>query len=66
MIVGQDALLSTPAASCLIHKYKAVGGLIVTASTAHSGSSHYFGIKINGSGGGEDNISHIIILADPT
>jgi len=32
VIVGQSGLLSTPAASCVIRKYKANGGIILSAS----------------------------------
>jgi hypothetical protein len=32
LIVGQHGLLSTPAASCLIRKFKAFGGIILSAS----------------------------------
>ncbi|KAK2179550.1 hypothetical protein NP493_483g00016 [Ridgeia piscesae] len=52
VILGKDGLLSTPAASYLIQKHKAVCGFILTTSMAHSGSASYFGIKINGSDGG--------------
>ena len=51
-IVGQDGLLSTPAASCIIRKYKAVGGLILSASHNPGGPKGDFGIKYNGSNGG--------------
>lgn len=32
VLVGRDGLLSTPAASCVIRKYGAAGGLILSAS----------------------------------
>lgn len=62
VILGKDGLLSTPAASYLIYKYKAVCGIILTASTAHAGNSSYFGIKINGSDGGKKTITHLLYV----
>jgi phosphoglucomutase len=32
ILVGKDGILSTPAASCVIRKYKAFGGLVLSAS----------------------------------
>lgn len=52
VIVGQSGLLSTPAASCIIRKYKAVGGIILSASHNPGGPSGDFGIKYNGENGG--------------
>ncbi|HEY9618203.1 MAG TPA: alpha-D-glucose phosphate-specific phosphoglucomutase [Microcoleaceae cyanobacterium] len=46
-IVGQCGILSTPAASCLIRKYRAFGGLILSASHNPGGRNHDFGIKYN-------------------
>ena len=51
-IVGQGGLLSTPAASCVIRKYSAAGGLILSASHNPGGPNGDFGIKYNGSNGG--------------
>jgi phosphoglucomutase len=51
-IVGQDGLLSTPAASCIIRKYKAFGGIILSASHNPAGPTEDFGIKYNISNGG--------------
>jgi len=51
-IVGQNGLLSTPAASCVIRKYKAFGGIILSASHNPAGPSGDFGIKYNVSNGG--------------
>ncbi|MGI0484615.1 alpha-D-glucose phosphate-specific phosphoglucomutase [Pantanalinema rosaneae CENA516] len=46
-IVGQGGILSTPAASGLIRKYRAFGGLILSASHNPGGKNHDFGIKYN-------------------
>jgi len=51
-IVGQNGLLSTPAASCVIRKYKAFGGIILSASHNPAGPNGDFGIKYNISNGG--------------
>ena len=51
-IIGQSGLLSTPAASHLIRKYKALGGLILSASHNPGGPGEAFGIKYNISNGG--------------
>ena len=50
--VGQNGILSTPAASCVIRKYKAFGGLILSASHNPAGIDGDFGIKFNTSNGG--------------
>jgi phosphoglucomutase len=52
VIVGQGGILSTPAASNIIRKYKAFGGIILSASHNPGGPHEDFGIKYNiGSGG---------------
>jgi len=51
-IVGQGGILSTPAASHLIRKRSADGGLILSASHNPGGPDADFGLKYNGSNGG--------------
>lgn len=50
--VGQSGLLSTPAVSHLIRKYRAAGGLILSASHNPGGIDGDFGIKFNIANGG--------------
>jgi phosphoglucomutase len=52
VIVGQGALLSTPAASHLIRHNRADGGLILSASHNPGGEDEDFGIKFNMENGG--------------
>ncbi|MGZ8190023.1 MAG: alpha-D-glucose phosphate-specific phosphoglucomutase [Methylococcaceae bacterium] len=52
LIIGQGGLLSTPAASHIIRKYNAFGGLILSASHNPGGPDEDFGIKYNVSNGG--------------
>jgi len=52
VLVGQGGILSTPAASCVIRKYEAFGGLILSASHNPAGPDEDFGIKYNISNGG--------------
>ncbi|HHM05687.1 MAG TPA: alpha-D-glucose phosphate-specific phosphoglucomutase [Gammaproteobacteria bacterium] len=52
VLVGRDGLLSTPAASCVIRKHGAFGGIILSASHNAGGPQGDFGIKYNGSNGG--------------
>lgn len=52
VLVGQDGILSTPAASCLIRKYEALGGFILSASHNPGGVDGDFGIKYNIDNGG--------------
>ena len=52
IVIGRDALLSTPAASCLIRKRRAFGGLILSASHNPGGPHGDFGIKYNVKNGG--------------
>lgn len=52
LLVGQGGILSTPAASCVIRKNKACGGIILSASHNPGGPDQDFGIKFNGENGG--------------
>jgi len=52
VLVGQGGLLSTPAASCVIRKHKAVGGIVLSASHNPGGPKADFGIKYNIGNGG--------------
>ncbi len=52
VLVGQDGILSTPAASCVIRKHQAHGGLILSASHNPGGPDEDFGIKYNIANGG--------------
>jgi phosphoglucomutase len=52
VIVGQNGILSTPAASVVIRKYQTFGGLILSASHNPGGPDEDFGIKYNMANGG--------------
>jgi phosphoglucomutase len=52
VILGCDGLLSTPAVSCIIRKYKADAGIVLSASHNPGGIEGDFGIKLNGPNGG--------------
>jgi phosphoglucomutase len=52
VVVGQGGILSTPAASHLIRKHNARGGIILSASHNPGGPDEDFGIKFNTPNGG--------------
>ena len=51
-VVGQGGILSTPAASHLIRRLEALGGLVLSASHNAAGPEEDFGIKYNVANGG--------------
>jgi phosphoglucomutase len=55
VMVGRDGILSTPAASAVIRKWQAFGGLILSASHNPGGPDGDFGIKYNLGNGGPAN-----------
>ncbi|KAK4032681.1 hypothetical protein C8A01DRAFT_40875 [Parachaetomium inaequale] len=52
LLIGQNGILSTPAASHVIRKRKATGGILLTASHNPGGPQNDFGIKYNLAHGG--------------
>jgi phosphoglucomutase len=52
VMVGENGLLSTPAVSNLIRKYRAGGGIVLSASHNPGGPKGDFGIKFNIANGG--------------
>lgn len=52
VLVGQNGILSTSAVSCIIRKYEAYGGIVLSASHNPGGPDGDFGIKYNISNGG--------------
>lgn len=62
LLVGQNAILSTPAVSSLIRRNKAYGGILLTASHNPGGPDNDFGIKFNCENGGPapDNVTNKI------
>lgn len=52
VLVGQGGLLSTPAASAVIRRHRAQGGIILSASHNPGGPDGDFGVKFNGANGG--------------
>lgn len=55
VMVGQNGILSTPAASAVIRKHQAFGGIILSASHNSGGPDGDFGIKYNLGNGGPAN-----------
>lgn len=68
VIVGQGGILSTPAASHVIRKYQAFGGIILSASHNPGGPDGDFGIKYNIDNGGPapEKITDAIYLRSKT
>jgi phosphoglucomutase len=68
VLVGQGGLLSTPAASCVIRKYKTQGGIILSASHNPGGPEEDFGIKFNTPNGGPapESVTEAIYAATRT
>ncbi|CAB1317852.1 unnamed protein product [Coregonus sp. 'balchen'] len=52
LVIGHHGIMSTPAVSCVIRKYKAIGGIVLTASHNPGGPNGDFGIKFNTANGG--------------
>ncbi len=52
VITSVDGILSTPAASNLIRRNGAIGGIILSASHNSGGPDGDFGVKVNGANGG--------------
>ncbi|KAK4078559.1 uncharacterized protein Triagg1_2890 [Trichoderma aggressivum f. europaeum] len=52
LLIGQNGILSTPAASHVIRLRKATGGILLTASHNPGGPTNDFGIKYNLANGG--------------
>jgi phosphoglucomutase len=52
VLLGRGGILSTPAASCVIRKHGAMGGIILSASHNPGGPDGDWGIKYNASNGG--------------
>ena len=55
VLVGQNGILSTPAASAVIRRHGAFGGIILSASHNPGGPDEDFGIKYNLANGGPAN-----------
>jgi phosphoglucomutase len=52
VLVGRGGIMSTPAVSCVIRKYRANGGIVLSASHNPGGPHGDFGIKYNIENGG--------------
>lgn len=68
VIIGENGLLSTPAASHLIRKHKTDGGIILSASHNPGGIDEDFGLKFNGPNGGpaSETVTNAIYAATTT
>lgn len=52
LFIARDALMSTPAVSCVIRKRSTDGGIVLTASHNPGGIDNDFGVKFNIANGG--------------
>ncbi|KAK3337341.1 phosphoglucomutase 2 [Cercophora scortea] len=68
LLIGQDGILSTPAASHVIRKRQATGGILLTASHNPGGPKNDFGIKYNLANGGPapESVTNKIFEASKT
>ncbi len=68
LVIGKGGLFSTPAASNVIRKLGAFGGIVLSASHNPGGADGDFGIKFNGSNGGPapENVTDAIFAATKT
>ncbi len=68
LIIGQNGLLSTPAASHLIRLHGADGGIILSASHNPGGKDGDFGVKFNTANGGPapETVTEAIYAASTT
>jgi len=68
VLVGQNGWLSTPAASCVIRKFQAFGGIVLSASHNPGGPDGDFGIKYNVGNGGPapEKVTEAIFQASKT
>ncbi|KAK3330279.1 phosphoglucomutase 2 [Apodospora peruviana] len=68
LVIGQNGILSTPAASHVIRKYRATGGILLTASHNPGGPKNDFGIKYNLANGGPapESVTNKIFEASKT
>lgn len=66
LIVGHHGLMSTPACSCVIRKFKAIGGIILTASHNPAGPDGDLGIKFNTANGGMLGHYSRVIISNKT
>ncbi|KAF4124099.1 phosphoglucomutase [Geosmithia morbida] len=68
LLIGQNGILSTPAASHVIRLRKATGGILLTASHNAGGPKNDFGIKYNLANGGPapESVTNKIFEASKT
>ena len=68
VLLGQRGILSTPAVSCVIRKYYAYGGIVLSASHNPGGPDGDFGIKYNVGNGGPapEKVTEAIFAATKT